>query len=46
MAPPRVAMTPHIAAFTRPVEAIRYIASTINALERGLPTTGQVDLRR
>ena len=43
---PRVAITPHVAAVTRPLEAIRYIAETINALERGEATRGQVDLAR
>jgi len=43
---PRVAITPHIAAVTRPLEAIAYIAKTIGALERNEPTTGQVDLTR
>ncbi|NYY79617.1 hypothetical protein DMH17_01925 [Raoultella planticola] len=32
---PRVAMTPHVAAVTRPQEAIAYIAGTIGRLERG-----------
>ncbi|MBD3704818.1 hypothetical protein IE990_25230 [Klebsiella pneumoniae] len=32
---PRVAMTPHVAAVTRPMEAITYIAETISRLERG-----------
>ena len=43
---PRVAITPHIAAVTRPLEAIAFIAKTIGALERGEATTGQVDLTR
>lgn len=40
---PRVAMTPHIAAVTRPQEAITYIAGTISQLERGETVSGQVD---
>ncbi|EHT05700.1 MULTISPECIES: glyoxylate/hydroxypyruvate reductase GhrA [Klebsiella] len=40
---PRVAMTPHIAAVTRPLEAIAYIAKTIGQLERGETVSGQVD---
>lgn len=43
---PRVAMTPHIAAVTRPAEAIDYIARTIIQLEKGEPVTGQVDRAR
>ena len=43
---PRVAMTPHVAAVTRPMEAITYIAGTINRLERGEPVSGQVDRQR
>lgn len=43
---PRVAMTPHIAAVTRPAEAIHYIARTITQLEKGEPVTGQVDRAR
>lgn len=43
---PRVAMTPHIAAVTRPDEAIDYIARTITRLEQGEPVTGQVDRTR
>lgn len=43
---PRVAMTPHIAAVTRPQEAITSIAGTINQLERGESVTGQVDRER
>ncbi|SQI25599.1 2-hydroxyacid dehydrogenase [Salmonella enterica subsp. arizonae] len=39
-------MTPHIAAVTRPAEAIEYISRTINQLERGEPVTGQVDRAR
>lgn len=40
---PRVAMTPHVAAVTRPLEAIAYIAKTIGQLERGETVSGQVD---
>ncbi|WP_318389615.1 glyoxylate/hydroxypyruvate reductase GhrA [Enterobacter sp.] len=43
---PRVAMTPHVAAVTRPLEAITYIAWTISQLEEGKPVTGQVDRTR
>ena len=40
---PRVAMTPHIAAVTRPAEAVDYISRTILSLESGKAVTGQVD---
>ncbi|EPY1564575.1 glyoxylate/hydroxypyruvate reductase GhrA [Raoultella planticola] len=43
---PRVAMTPHVAAVTRPQEAIAYIAGTIGRLERGEAVNGQVDRQR
>lgn len=43
---PRVAMTPHVAAVTRPQEAIAYIGKTISGLERGEAVTGQVDRGR
>ncbi|HBT4718943.1 glyoxylate/hydroxypyruvate reductase GhrA [Klebsiella quasipneumoniae] len=43
---PRVAMTPHVAAVTRPMEAISYIAGTISRLERGESVSGQVDRQR
>lgn len=43
---PRVAMTPHVAAVTRPMEAIAYIAGTISRLERGESVCGQVDRQR
>ncbi|MDA8480935.1 glyoxylate/hydroxypyruvate reductase GhrA [Citrobacter sp. Awk 4] len=43
---PRVAMTPHIAAVTRPAEAVEYISRTILHLENGEPVTGQVDRQR
>lgn len=40
---PRVAMTPHVAAVTRPLEAIAFIAKTIGQMERGETVSGQVD---
>lgn len=40
---PRVVMTPHVAAVTRPAEAVDYIARTISQLEQGKTVTGQVD---
>ncbi|HBR1219960.1 glyoxylate/hydroxypyruvate reductase GhrA [Klebsiella quasipneumoniae] len=43
---PRMAMTPHVAAVTRPMEAIAYIAGTISRLERGESVSGQVDRQR
>ncbi|MGO3910329.1 glyoxylate/hydroxypyruvate reductase GhrA [Huaxiibacter chinensis] len=43
---PRVGMTPHIAAVTRPSEAVAYIARTISQLEAGKTVTGQVDRQR
>ena len=43
---PRVATTPHVAAVTRPMEAIAYIAGTISRLERGESVSGQVDRQR
>ena len=43
---PRVAMTFHVAAVTRPMEAIAYIAGTISRLERGESVSGQVDRQR
>ena len=42
---PRVAMTPHIAAVTRPDEAIAYIAKTISQLEKGEAVSGMVSLQ-
>ncbi len=39
-------MTPHIAAVTRPAEAIDYIARTITQLAKGELVTGQVDRAR
>ncbi|WKW40917.1 glyoxylate/hydroxypyruvate reductase GhrA [Kosakonia cowanii] len=43
---PRVAITPHIAAVTRPDEAIDYICHTIRQLERGEAVSGRVDRAR
>ena len=43
---PRVTMTPHVAAVTRPQEAISYISQTISKLERGEQVDGQVDRQR
>lgn len=43
---PRVAMTPHVAAVTRPAEAVAYISRTILQLENGEAVTGQVDRTR
>ena len=43
---PGVAVTPHIAAVTRPVEAIAYISHTIGQLERGEEVNGRVDRQR
>jgi len=43
---PRVAITPHIAAFTRPREASAYIAKTIGQIENGEKTQGEVSLVR
>ena len=43
---PRIAITPHLAAVTRPQEAIEYIADTIGKLEQGMPVTGQVNRER
>lgn len=40
---PRVAITPHVAAVTRPAEAVDYIGSTIDQIEAGKPVSGQVD---
>ncbi len=39
-------MSPHIAAVTRPAEAIDYFSLTITQLEKGEPVTGQVDRER
>lgn len=43
---PRVAITPHVAAVTRPDEAIAYIARTIGQVERGEKANGLVDRTR
>ncbi|RJT18526.1 glyoxylate/hydroxypyruvate reductase GhrA [Buttiauxella izardii] len=41
---PRVAITPHLAAVTRPEEAMVYIAKTIRQIENGESPGGQVSL--
>jgi hypothetical protein len=38
---PRVAMTPHVAAVTRPAEAVAYISHTISEMEKGNAVTGR-----
>lgn len=43
---PRVTMTPHVAAVTRPREAIDYIARSIGQLEQGEMPSGRVDRAR
>lgn len=43
---PRVTITPHVAAITRPAEAVAYISRTIAQLERGEAVSGQVDRAR
>lgn len=43
---PRVTITPHVAAVTRPQEAIAYIAQSITQLERGELPGGRVDRMR
>ncbi|MBJ3815964.1 glyoxylate/hydroxypyruvate reductase GhrA [Shimwellia pseudoproteus] len=43
---PRVVMTPHIAAVTRPLEAIAFIGKTIASIESGRYPQGEVDLVR
>lgn len=43
---PHVAITPHVAAVTRPEEAIAYIAKTIGQVERGERANGLVDRAR
>ena len=43
---PRVTITPHVAAVTRPQEAIAYISQSIMQLERGEKPGGQVDRER
>lgn len=42
---PRVAITPHVAAVTRPDEAMAYIARTIAQIEKGQRPTGEVSLQ-
>lgn len=42
---PRVAITPHVAAVTRPDEAMAYIAKTILQIDKGETPTGQVSLQ-
>jgi glyoxylate/hydroxypyruvate reductase A len=42
---PGVAITPHVAAVTRPDEAIAYIAKTITQLENGESVSGEVSLQ-
>lgn len=43
---PRVTITPHVAAITRPAEAVEYISRTITQLEKGERVCGQVDRAR
>ncbi|WP_342321154.1 glyoxylate/hydroxypyruvate reductase GhrA [Kosakonia sp. BYX6] len=43
---PCVAITPHVAAVTRPAEAIAFISRTIGQLERGEQVSGRVDRQR
>jgi len=43
---PRVAITPHIAAMSRPDEAAIFIAKTIALIEDGTPSTGEVSITR
>ncbi|HGX0655676.1 TPA: NAD(P)-dependent oxidoreductase, partial [Escherichia coli] len=43
---PSVAITPHVAAITRPAEAVEYISRTIAQLEKGERGCGQVDRAR
>ena len=43
---PRVVMTPHIAAVTRPAQAVSFIGKTIISIEAGNHPAGQVDLVR
>ena len=38
---PRVAITPHVAAITRPAEAVEYISRTIAQLEKGRGAAGK-----
>jgi glyoxylate/hydroxypyruvate reductase A len=41
-----IAITPHVAGVTLPIEAVAQIAGKIRRLEQGLPVTGVVDLER
>ena len=41
---PKVIMTPHVAAVTRPKTAARYVADNIKRIERGEPALNQLDL--
>lgn len=41
---PRIAITPHIAAMSRSLEAIAFITRTIALIEQGKATTGEVSL--
>ncbi len=41
---PRIAITPHLAAVTRPQEAMVYIAKTIRQIENGESPSGEVSL--
>ncbi|PQV86006.1 glyoxylate/hydroxypyruvate reductase GhrA [Cronobacter sakazakii] len=43
---PRVRITPHVAAVTRPEEAVAFIAQSIARIERGDMPQGQVDVAR
>ncbi|HBO21810.1 MULTISPECIES: glyoxylate/hydroxypyruvate reductase GhrA [unclassified Providencia] len=43
---PRIAITPHVAAFTKPLEAMDMIASNIKRIEAGQTPEGIVDLIR
>ncbi|CCK02117.1 Putative 2-hydroxyacid dehydrogenase YcdW [Cronobacter sakazakii 701] len=43
---PRVRITPHVAAVTRPEEAVAFIAQSIARIERGDIPQGQVDVAR
>ncbi|MBW6054624.1 hypothetical protein HTZ85_02865 [Escherichia coli] len=38
---PRVTITPHVAAITRPAEAVEYISRTIAQLEKGRGSAGK-----
>jgi len=43
---PRVAITPHIAAMTRPLEAIAFISKMIGLIEQGVETSSGVSLNQ